>query len=201
MGSGAGGYVRITLQTLLSEYDAEARRLHRISELSFTGAPIPSVGPPQDLDKIHEGPPAGPQLAGKLGLGGVRPSDVVRFRLFGRMPDGGLAGMGATNDKTITDELVKAFGGRWAGFAVAMAPTGGRFKLVADITLKPCWKGKAAQPFQIIPIVMAFGTDRFVNHYLLALIAAQKTVEQVETDVVQPYQRTAPVARVKGGAK
>lgn len=201
MGSGAGGYVRITLQTLLSEYDEEARRLHRISELSFSGAPIPTVGPPKDIDQIHEGPPAGPELAGKLGLGGVRPADVVRFRLFARMPDGGLTGMGATNDKAITHELVKAFGGRWAGFAVAMAPTGGRFKLVADITLKPCWKGKATEPFQVIPVVMAFGGDRFADHYLLALIAAQKTAEQVETNIVQPYQRTVPAAPEKGGAK
>jgi hypothetical protein len=54
--------------------------------------------------------------------------------------------------------------------------------------VKPCWKGRAARPFQIIPIVMAFGTDRFVDHYLLAVIAAQETVEQVETSVVQPYR-------------
>ena len=87
MGSGAGGYVRITLQTLLSEYDERASRLHRISELSFAGAPIPSVAPPKDIDKVDPGPPAGPQPAGKLGLGGVRPAEVERFRLFARMED------------------------------------------------------------------------------------------------------------------
>jgi hypothetical protein len=188
MGSGAGGYVRITLQTLLSEYDERASRLHRVSELSFAGAPIPAVAPPKDIDKVDPGPPAGPQPAGKLGLGGVRPAEVERFRLFARMEDSSLVGMGVTRDKGITHELVDAFGGRWAGFAVAVSPTGGRFRLVADITLKPCWKGRAARPFQIIPIVMAFGTDRFVEHYLLAVIAAQETVEQVDTSVVQPYR-------------
>ena len=188
MGSGAGGYVRITLQTLLSSYDSGTRRLHRVSELAFTGAPIPTVGPPEDLGKIDPGLPTGPHPAGKMGLGGGRPSDIDQFRLFARMPDGGLVGMGLTSDKTITQELCGAFGGRWAGFAVAVTPTGGRFKLVADITLKPRWQGGAARPFQIIPIVMAFGTDRFVDHYLLAVIAAQATVEQVETSVVQPYR-------------
>lgn len=189
MGSGAGGYVNITLQTLLSEYDHKTRRLHRVSELSFIGAPIPSAGPPKDIGAVAAGPRAGSgRPAGKLGLGGVRPGEVEDFRLFAQMPDGSLTGMGATDDKAITEELVDAFGGRWAGFAVSMAPTGGKFKLVADIRVKPCWKGRAARPFQVIPIVMAFGTDRFVDHYLLALIAAQKTVEQVGTSVVQPYR-------------
>lgn len=188
MGSGAGGYVRITLQTLLSDYDDQANRLHRISELSFTGAPIPEVLPPDGIDKIDPGPPPGAVPAGKLGLGGVRPSEVEQFRLFARMSDGSLVGMGVTIDKAITHELGDAFGGRWAGFAVAVSPSGGRFKLVADIRLKPCWKRRAARPFQVIPIVMAFGTDRFVDHYLLALIAAQGTVEKVDTSVVQPYR-------------
>jgi hypothetical protein len=188
MGSGAGGYVRITLQTLLSEYDERAGRLHRISELSFAGAPIPEVRPPKDIEKIEPGPPAGPNPAGKLGLGGVRPGEVEQFRLFARMEDSSLMGMGVTRDKSITHELAQAFGGRWAGYAVAVSPTGGKFRLVADITLKPCWKGRASRPFQIVPIVMAFGTDRFVDHYLLAVIAAQETVEQVDTSVVQPYR-------------
>lgn len=188
MGSGAGGYVSITLQTLASDYDEKTRRLHRVSELSFTGAPIPTAVPPDGLDTVHPGLRAGPRMAGKLGLGGVRPAEVEQFRLFARLPDKTLTGMGATDDKGITDELVDAFGGRWAGFAVAMAPTGGKFRLIADIRLKPCWKGRAARPFQVIPVVMAFGTDRFVDHYLLALIAAQKTVEQVDTSVVQPYR-------------
>jgi hypothetical protein len=188
MGSGAGGYVRITLQTLLSDYDATTRRLHRISELSFSGAPIPAVMPPKDIAAADPGPPAGPQPAGKLGLGGVRPGEVQAFRLYARMDDDSLAGMGVTADKGITHELVEAFGGRWAGFAVAASPSGGRFRLVADITVKPCWKGRAARPFQLIPVVMAFGTDRFVDHYLLAVIAAQETVEKVDTSVVQPYR-------------
>jgi hypothetical protein len=188
MGSGAGGYVRITLQTLLSVFDPKTRRLHRISELAFSGAPVPTAEPPQDIEKIDPGPRAGPLPAGKLGLGGVRQSEIERFHLFARMADGGLTGMGATSDETITEELCGAFGGRWAGFAVSVSPTGGRFKLVADITLKPRWKGGARRPFQVIPVVMAFGTDRFVDHYLLALIAAQATSEQVETDVVQPYR-------------
>lgn len=188
MGSGAGGYVRVNLQTLLSSYDAKSRRLHRISELSFAGAPIPAVGTPKGIDAADPGPPAGSQPAGKLGLGGVRPDEVERFRLFARLEDDSLMGMGVANDKAITGELADAFGGRWAGFAVAAAPTGGRFRLVADITLKPRWKGRAARPFQIIPVVMAFGTDRFVDHYLLAVIAAQETVEQVDTSVVQPYR-------------
>jgi len=188
MGSGAGGYVRITLQTLLSFYDEKAKRLHRISRLAFTCAPIPTLTPPKDIDTAPPGLPAGPDPVGKLGLGGVRPSEVEQFRLFAQMHDGGLTGMGVSGDKKITHELTDAFGGRWAGYSVAVSPTGGRFTLVADIIVKPCWKGRAVRPFQIIPIVMAFGTDRFVDHYLLAVIAAQGTVEQVETSVVQPYR-------------
>jgi hypothetical protein len=188
MGSGAGGYVNINLQTLLSEYDAKTGRLHRVSQLSFIGAPIPSLTPPKDIDQVDAGPPPGMPLAGKLGLGGVRPGDIEHFRLFARLPDQSVLGIGATGDKGITDELCDAFGGRWAGFGVSMAPIGSKFKLIADIKVKPRWKGRAVRPFQVIPIVMAFGSDRFVDHYLLALIAAQKTVEQVETSVVQPYR-------------
>jgi hypothetical protein len=187
MGSAAGGYVRITLQTLLSDYDEKTGRLHRISELSFATAPIPEGVPPEGIDKADPGLPPGPLPAGKLGLGGVRPREVEQFRLFARMTDGSLIGMGVTSDKAITHELADAFGGRWAGFTVAIAPIGGRFKLVADIRMKPCWKRRAARPFQVIPIVMAFGTDRFIDHYLLAVIAAQETVEKVDTSVVQPY--------------
>ena len=33
MGAGAGGYVRIKLQTLESSYDPKTDRLHRVSEL------------------------------------------------------------------------------------------------------------------------------------------------------------------------
>jgi hypothetical protein len=188
MGSGAGGYVRINLKTLLSSYDARSRRLHRISELSFSGAEAPAAIAPPGFDAVPPAPPPGPRPAGKLGLGGVRRGDIEHFRLFARMEDGTLMDMGVTADTAITTELCQAFGGRWAGFAVALAPTGGRFTLVADITLDPGWKGSAARPFQVIPVVMAFGTDRFAEHYLLAVIAAQETVEQVDTSVVQPYR-------------
>jgi hypothetical protein len=188
MGSGAGGYVRITLTTLLSDYNSTTDRLTRVSELAFTGAPIPPRIQPENLKGIHAGPPVRPIPAGKLGLGGVRPSEVEDFRLFARLEDDSLMGMGVAPDKSITRECVHAFGGRWAGYAVAAAPAGGRFRLVANITVKPCWKGKANRPFQLIPIVMAFGTDRFIDHYLLAVIAAQPTVEQVDTSVVQPYR-------------
>ena len=40
MGAGAGGYVQITLHTLESKYDPDTEQLHRVSELSFIGAPF-----------------------------------------------------------------------------------------------------------------------------------------------------------------
>ena len=95
--------------------------------------------------------------------------------------------MGVAKDRGVTDELKMAFGGTWAGYAVALAPAGGRFQLITDITLKLRCKGKAKRPFQVIPVVMAFGTDRFIEHYLLAVIAAQETIEKVDTSVTQPY--------------
>ena len=188
MGSGAGGYVRITLTTLLSDYKKDTERLRRVSELAFTGAPIPPRLPPPKFDEIPDGPPLPAVPAGKVGLGGVRVSEIDGFRLFARTHDDGLVDLGVKRDSRITSELCDSFGGRWAGYAVAGAPTGGRFRLVADITLKPPFKGKAQRPFLLIPVVMAFGTDRFVDHYLLAVIAAQPTIEQVETSVVQPYR-------------
>ena len=188
MGSGAGGYVRITLTTLRSDYNEKTERLRRVSELAFTGAPIPPRIAPPNFDELPEGPPLSAVPAGKVGLGGVRVGDVEGFRLFARTHDDSLVNLGVQRDSRITSELCDAFGGRWAGYAVAGAPTGGRFRLVADIALKPSFKGKAGRPFQLIPVVMAFGTDRFVDHYLLAVIAAQPTIEQVETSVVQPYR-------------
>lgn len=190
MGAGAGGYIQIKLLTLDSYYDAKTERLHRVSELHFSGAPIPDDSQhqkPPDLATAIPGPPPGTPPAGKLGLGGVKPRDVLEFKLFARMDDDKLAGMGMAKSKDVTDELEHAFGGNWAGFAVALAPAGGRFRLVADITLKFRCKQKAKRPFQVIPVVMAFGTDRFVEHYLLAVIAAQETVEKVDTSVTQPY--------------
>lgn len=191
MGTGAGGYVKITLQTLLSSYDHSTDQIHRISELLFTSAPTPDDPqhqPPPDINDAKPGPPPAPLPVGKLGLGGIRPGDVIKFNLFARMDDDTLTGMGVAKDRGITNELHDAFGGKWAGFAVAVAPAGGKFRLVADITLKLRCKGNAKRPFQVIPIVMAFGTDRFVDHYLLAVIAAQETVEKVDTSVVQSYQ-------------
>jgi hypothetical protein len=191
MGAGTGGYVRITLQTLLSEYDPATEQIHRASELMFSGAPTPDDAQhqaPVGLDKLDPGPPPGPVPAGKLGLGGVKPRDVVRFNLFARLDDGSLSGMGLRADPAVTAELEHAFRGHWAGFAVALAPAGGRFRLVADITFKLRRRQRARRPFQLVPVVMAFGTDRFVDHYLISVIVAQETVEKVDTSVTQPYQ-------------
>jgi hypothetical protein len=191
MGAGEGGYVRITLQTRVNDYAREGDRLRRVSELRFGSAPVPvdpDHAPIPDLDKIPPGPPPGTPPAGKLGLGGVRPGDVLAFDLFARLDDESLASMGAAPDRAITRELEDAFGGPWAGFAVALAPAGGRFRLVTDITLRPRWKKRAKKPFQVVPVVMAFGTDQFVDHYLLAVVVAQETADKVDTAVVQPYR-------------
>ena len=186
MGGGTGGYVQITLRTLLSDY--KDGKLHRISELSFQSAMVPAdrkASPALKRANVALAPDTIP--AGKLGLGGVRPRDVLTFNLYALMDDDGPADMGLAPAKSVTDELEHAFGGTWAGFAVALAPSGGRFKLVADIDLKFRCKQRATRPFQVIPVVMAFGTDRFIDHYLLAVIAAQETVEKVDTSVTQPY--------------
>jgi hypothetical protein len=190
MGAGTGGYVQITLQTLLSYYEQKTGQLHRISELSFTSAPVPGSehDPPNPAGKVDPSLKPGDPPAAKLGLGGVDPDDVITFNLFARLDDGSLADMGVARRDSISKELHGAFGGDWAGFAVTLAPTGGRFKLVADVTLRPRFKQKAKRPFQVIPVVIAFGTDNFVDHYLLAVIAAQNTEEKVDTSVTQPYQ-------------
>jgi len=191
MGAGAGGYVTITLQTLVSRFGEPAGHLRRVSELSFRGAPVPDDAvhqPPVDIGQADPGPPPAWPPAGKLGLGGVKPGDVAKFHLFARLDDGSLSGMGVQRSAAVTEELQDAFGGTWAGFAVALAPVGGRFRLVADITLKFRTKQRAKKPFQVTPIVMAFGTDRFVDHYLLSVIVAQETVEKVDTSVTQPFQ-------------
>jgi hypothetical protein len=188
MGAGAGGYVQITLRTLLSDH--KDGQLHRISELSFTAAPVPGPehDPPSLAGQVNPGLKPGDPPAGKLGLGGVKPEDVIKFNLFARLDDGTLSDMGVAAHNGFSKELVGTFGGDWAGFAVALAPAGGRFKLVADITLNPRFKQKAKRPLQVIPVVMAFGTDKFVDHYLLAVIAAQQTAEKIDTSVTQPYQ-------------
>lgn len=191
MGTGEGGYVRITLQTRLSDYYFQSNQLHRVSELRFSTAPVPDDSDHAmipDIDKLASGPPPGTPPAGKLGLGGIRSKDVMKFNLFARLDDDSLAGMGLARDKGVTDELTDAFGGHWAGFAVALAPAGARFRLVADITFRPRWKKRAKKPFQVIPVMMAFGTDRFADHYLLAVIVAQETADKVDTSVIQPYR-------------
>jgi|RhiMetdeSRZDD1v2_1073273.scaffolds.fasta_scaffold32725_7 hypothetical protein len=198
MGSDTGGYVRLRLETQVSEYDATKNVLHRVSELGFERAPSPDDRQPPILTKARRPLPTGPGLlpgpktppihAGKVGLGGLQPSEVISFDLWARMDDDTLVFMDTVSDKGYTDEASKAFGGKWAGFAVRAAPSGTRFRLVADIQFKPSWASKAPRPFQVIPVVMAFGTDRFEDHYLLALIVAQKTSRRVDTSVTQPYQ-------------
>ena len=92
MGIGAGGYVKITLQTLLSSYDESTDQLHRISELLFTSALTPDDPqhrPPPDIYTANPGPPPAPLPVGELGLGGIRSGDVVKFNLFARARIGG----------------------------------------------------------------------------------------------------------------
>lgn len=214
MGSDTGGYVRLRLETGLSTYDGKTNLLHRISELGFERAPSPAGRPIPDMKNIKMPPgvspaPAGPGRpgatvspsplsvtspkptrtpAGKVALGGLDPNDVSAFALLARMDDDTFAPMNTVADSTITQEAEGVFGGKWAGFAVLAAPSGSRFRLVADISFKPSWKPKAKRPFQVVPVVMAFGTDLFKDHYLLALIVAQQTEERVDTSVTQPYQ-------------
>ena len=47
MGSGAGGYVRITLTTLRRDYNEKTERLRRGRELALTGAPDANEERPQ----------------------------------------------------------------------------------------------------------------------------------------------------------
>jgi hypothetical protein len=198
MGSDTGGYVRLRLETQLSEYDGQKNVLHRISELGFERAPTPAERQAPTLARIKPSLPKGPgQLpppktpptpAGKVGLGGLKPEQVLAFDLWARMDDDTFVFMDTVPNTEYTEEAVRAFGGNWAGYAVRAAPSGTRFRLVADIQFKPAWTTKAPRPFQVIPVVMAFGTDRFEDHYLLALIVAQKTAQRVDTSVTQPYQ-------------
>ena len=198
MGSDTGGYVRLRLETQLSQYDSAKNVLHRVSELGFERAPSPTDREAPTLTKLPRPLPSGPGplpgpktppiAAGKVGLGGLQPEDVVAFDLWARMDDDTFVFMDTVADKGYTEEAVRAFGGKWAGFAVRAAPSGTRFRLIADIQFKPAWKAKAPRPFQVIPVVMAFGTDRFEDHYLLALIVAQRTGQRVDTSVTQPYQ-------------
>jgi hypothetical protein len=201
MGAGAGGYVQITLQTLKSDFfpatpailgplptPGSPPLLHRISRLSFAGAQIPGKerDHPLKLPDPLAAPTPGSPPAGKVGLG--LDARHVKFRLFAELQDTTLADMGATPDAAITTELQTAFGGTWAGYTVALAPAGGRFRLVAELSItSPFDGGTAVKPFKVIPVVMAFGTDEFAKHYLLSVVVAQPTDEKVDTVLIQPY--------------
>ena len=201
MGSDTGGYVRLRLETHHSKYEDSKGVLHRVSELGFERAPSPGGRKLADIKKAppRSSPTTGPGAlsaaaktqptpAGKVALGGLERADVVSFELLARMDDDTVVDMRTEPDDGLAAEAKAAFGGRWAGFAVRAAPSGTRFRLVADIQFKPAWPRRAKRPFQVIPVIMAFGTDRFEEHYLLALIVAQKTEERVDTSVTQPYQ-------------
>lgn len=198
MGSDTGGYVRLKLETQVSKYDDSKGILRRRSLLGFERAPSPPspVAPALTKDERQlprgpgalPGPKTPPTPAGKVALGGLHKNEVISFALWALMDDDKPMIMNTVPDDPITDEAVDTFGGKWAGFAVLAAPSGTRFRLITDISFKPSWKAKAYRPFQVVPVVMAFGTDRFEDHYLLALIVAQKTEERVDTSVTQPYQ-------------
>jgi hypothetical protein len=216
MGSDTGGYVRLRLETHVSHYDDKTGVLRRVSELGFERAPSPvgrtlkmrrtsgpatGSGAPAPTAPVAPTAPAAvaatsaaappktrPLPAGKVALGGLDRSEVTAFSLRARMDDDTSVDMNVEPDDEFGDEARRAFGGKWAGFAVRAAPAGTRFRLEADIQFKPCWPRKAKRPFQVVPVVMAFGTDRFEDHYLLALIVAQKTKELVDTSVTQPFQ-------------
>lgn len=189
MGAGAGGYVKIELVTVKNDPTSLPDWLIRTSQLLFSPAETPNRNmPPIPSDP---GPTPGKPPAGKVALGGLKKEEVTKFKLYAYTDKGrtALTGMGTASDDDIAAEATAAFGGDWAGFAVALGPAGARFGLVADIVLKPHWSGQAAEkPFQIIPVVVAFGTDSFAKHYLLSLIVAQRTLDLVDTAVTQPYQ-------------
>ena len=190
MGAGAGGYVSIQLLTSQNNLTLVPGSLVRTSQLIFTPAETPKRTLPP-IDPNNPGPPPGNPPAGKVALGGLKNSEVAKFNLYA-YTDKKLStttGMGTAPNAAIAQEAKDAFGGDWAGFAVALGPSGSHFGLVADIVLQPRWTGQgAAKPFQIIPVVMAFGTDSFASHYLLSLIVAQRTPELVDTAVTQPYR-------------
>jgi hypothetical protein len=199
MGAGAGGYVTIQLITDQNVPKADSS-LDRTSRLIFMPAETPNRSPLTPLPSA--GPVPGNPPAGKVALGGLTNKEVTKFRLYAYTDKQRtkLTGLGTNEDPTfklntdIAGEARNAFGGDWAGFAVALGPSGGRFDLVADITLKPRWPSPSSnpppadKPFQVIPVVVAFGTDSFAHHYLLSIIVAQKTFDLVDTAVTQPYQ-------------
>lgn len=196
MGAGAGGYVTIQLLTygndIATDLGSLKPILSRKSQLLFMPAEAPTrTTRPLPTIPGKAGPPPGSPPAGKVALGGLKQAEVTKFNLYAYTDKQrtALTGMGTAPDSGIATEAATAFGGDWAGFAVALGPSGGRFDLVADIVLQPRWTSQtAAKPFQIIPVVVAFGTDSFANHYLLSLIVAQQTSDLVDTAVTQPYR-------------
>jgi hypothetical protein len=206
MGSGAGGYVTIKLLSFDNMVTSDSQspiglKLTRSSQLLFTPAETPKrdkSGQPLPPFPSSSGPVPGNPPAVKVALGGLTNNEVKKFNLYAYTDKQltGLMSMGTNSDPKfklnldIAGEATQAFGGEWAGFAVALGPAGGRFDLVAQFEFYPRWPGPdrtAVKPFQIIPVVMAFGTDSFASHYLLSLIVAQKTSDLVDTAVTQPY--------------
>ncbi len=213
MGAGAGGYVTIQLLTFDNTVTSvptipskptspKVPKLSRTSRLLFAPAETPTRekdSRPLPTLPGNAGPIPGDPPAGKVALGGLTQEEVKKFNLYAYTDKQltTLTGMGTdlisdTSKKLnarIAQEAHDAFGGEWAGVAVALGPAGGRFNLVAQIELLPRWLNQgAAKPFQIIPVVVAFGTDSFASHYLLSLIVAQNTSDLVDTAVTQPYQ-------------
>jgi len=207
MGAGAGGYVTIQLLTFDNTVatvplNPGVFKLSRVSQLLFAPAETPTRDKnsrPLPAIPGTPGPTPGDPPAGKVALGGLTNDEVTKFNLYAYTDKQrtALTGMGTDlkSDPSkklnarIAHEAQVAFGGQWAGFAVALGPAGGRFDLVAEIELVPRWLGQGAdKPFQVIPVVVAFGTDSFAHHYLLSLIVAQKTSDLVDTAVTQPYQ-------------
>jgi len=197
MGSGAGGYVNIQLITHSNDATSTAGTLFRTSRMVFTPAETPTLDtrPPLKPQLPSDpGPAPGNPPAAKVALGGLTGDEVPKFELYAYTDSftakpRHLVGMGTKRNDAVAKEAVDAFGGEWAGFDVALGPAGGRFDLVAKIQLTPRWaKQTAAKPFQVIPVVVAFGTDLFINHYLLSVIVAQQTEDLVDTAVTQPYR-------------
>jgi hypothetical protein len=198
MGSGAGGYVTIQLITYSNDATSTPGKLLRTSRLVFSPAEQPTLvtRPPLTLPG-SPGPAPGKPPACKVALGGLTNGEVKKFDLYAYTDSvtakpRHLMGMGTKPSSDVANEAFRAFGGEWAGFDVALGPAGGRFDLVADVELIPRWpaprEGSAAKPFQVIPVVVAFGTDLFKNHYLLSVIVAQKSSDLMDTAVTQAYQ-------------
>lgn len=197
MGSGAGGYLTIQLISYSNDATSTPGRLLRTSRLVFSPAESPTLAtrPPLTLPS-SPGPAPGKPPAAKVALGGLTNDEVKKFNLYAYTDSvtakpRHLVGMGTKRNDNVAREALGAFGGEWAGFDVALGPAGGAFDLVADIDFIPRWPtkaGSAIKPFQVIPVVVAFGTDLFINHYLLSVIVAQKSSDLMDTAVTQAYQ-------------